>query len=279
MNQKTKTLILITDYASDTLARTEVILAIKRRIQKPLDFHFALAEKFNTIHTGFLADQLRRSLTPKEAANTIFFLNTDPRTHTKTEIPEAGGALLLVAKLTNQSLVISPNAGYCLSFIKPKISELFTVKVPNKGTQFRSRDIFPKIIAQALDSRLVKSVLKPTSIKIIPDLPKHPFVLHIDNYGNIKTSITSSKLKELNLGWGDNIGITIKNKKVARAKITKNIFADKPGRLVLAPGSSGDPLNPYFELSVRTDGYKTRSASELLGHPWPGSIIKISKRK
>jgi len=273
-----KSLILIADYCTDSLATTEAILAIHRHAQIPCRTQSVASRPFNTIHTGFLLAQLTQHLSPIEAKNTVFFLNTDPRTHTINATKGAEGAPLVAAWLKNGIIIITPNAGYCLSLVKNEIKKLSAVKVPADGSQFRSRDIFPRVVAAALKKSLSSSTLKPITLTTIPELPTGFMVFHNDNYGNIKTSLTLTDFAKLKLKWGDRVEINLNHKK-SSAKVLPTIFADGPGTLVLAPGSSGDPKNPYCELSWRFNGDPNKSAASIFNWPEPGTFIKITPKK
>ncbi|KKU43225.1 MAG: hypothetical protein UX60_C0032G0015 [Berkelbacteria bacterium GW2011_GWA2_46_7] len=269
-----KNLILIADYCTDSLAVAEVELAMKRNTKAPFSFTSVASRPFNTIHTGFLLDQLDRGLNPTEAKQTVFFLNTDPRTHTKEEMPKGDGSPLFLLTLKSGAVVISPNAGYCLSFIKNRTIKCEELTLDISGTQFRSRDIFPLAVAKALEGDVPTKWRRNESLESIPDLQKGHYVLHVDNYGNVKTSITRKELTELGFEFGDKVIITIEKNKVL-VSVLPSIFAGKPGSLVFAPGSSGDPTDPYCELSLRFNGEVKKSAGSSVNWPEPGAKLQI----
>lgn len=274
-----KKLIFIADYCADPLATNEALLAIRRHTKKPFEVNTVAARPFNTLSTGFLLEQLSRRLSPAEAKNTVFFLNTDPRIHTTGATDDAEGASLVAAFLKNGAVVLATNSGWCLSFAKHFIQRVAEVRVSKKGSQFRSRDIFPPVVAAALTGSLSSKCLKPLATNSIPERPDEHVVLHVDNYGNIKLSLTKRDLEGFGIGWGDWTGVRIGKGKPVRARVLPTIFADGPGTLVIAPGSSGDPRNPYCELSVRFDGDHKRSAASLFGWPDPGTKLQILKRQ
>jgi S-adenosylmethionine hydrolase len=82
---------------------------------------------------------------------------------------------------------------------------------------------------------------------IIPSLSGF-YLGHIDNYGNMKTTINKSYLKGRH-EYGDLIKITL-NGITKEAYYVNNMFAKEPETLVIAPGSSGMPDDPYLELIV-----------------------------
>ncbi|MEK7510507.1 MAG: hypothetical protein AAB567_03080 [Patescibacteria group bacterium] len=271
-----KSLVFICDYGEDSLATGEVLAAIQKNARAPFPVFVLAARPLNTIHTGFLLDQMQRNLEREMADSIVFFLNTDPRTHTKEPILQGNGAPLFAAKLANGALVLSPNAGHCLSFVKDKISSLRIISLPEAKTQFRSRDLFSSFVAKALLGELEESAGSPVSLEEIPGLPKEPFIVHIDNYGNIKISYSLAEKERDRIQWGDKVKVRM-GEREAEAQAAPSIFAVPPGTLAFAPGSSGDPQNPYFELSLRFQGTLRQSAAKVFGWPEPGDNIEIQK--
>lgn len=273
-----KAIVLIADYGTDSLAVGEVSLALSRHLIAPLPIHVVASRPFSTIHTGFLLDQLQRHLPSGEASQYVFFLNTDPRTHTEAETANAEGSPLYVARLANGAWVVTPNAGHCLSFVKPSIAELWKARCPADGTQFRSRDLFPSVVA-AVANGAAAELLDSAQTSVVPDLPAGYVVLHTDNYGNVKTSFTKAEASRLGLGWGDSAVVSMAKREFL-VPLRQTIFADKPGELVFAPGSSGSPADPCLELSVRYAGnVEAASAAQLFGSPEPGTPIRIEPAK
>ena len=69
---------------------------------------------------------------------------------------------------------------------------LWQVKVPNEGTQFRSRDYYPEATMAILNGDLSR-LGKEVDIAAIPDIPKFALA-SVDGYGNLKTTIRKSDL-------------------------------------------------------------------------------------
>jgi len=273
-----KSLIFITDYGSDALATSEVLQGIRRFVEASFFAHVVPTRPFNTIHTSFLLEQLYRGMDKDQALQTVFFLNTDPRIHTKEAIQAAGGAPLVAAYLRSGAVVITPNSGYCLSFVKQAIEKLVKINVAADGTQFRSRDIFALVVAKALIGNLASLFEKELSIvDTVPELPSGTFLLHTDNYGNMKLFLQKEALELQKIYEGDEISIQVGQKRVGGIRVAFNIFAVVPGSMVLAPGSSGPKDNPYYELSVRFDGDSKKSAASLFEWPDPGTSISFFK--
>lgn len=275
MALRIKSLVFIADYGTDSLTTTEVLLALRPMVLEDFTPYLVATRPFNTLHTGFLLAQLQRQLSAKQARDTVFFLNTDPRLHTKERAIRAEGSPLLAAFLNNGSIVITPNAGHCLSFVKSNIRRLITLPVEVAGSQFRSRDLFPVVVAQALNEKLLEESGSTLELAVIPDLPNFPFVLHTDNYGNIKTSFTTFDFEKLGWKYGDWVDVKIGDSEIRRLHIAETIFTCEPGELVFAPGSSGERDNPYFECSLRFNGGIGDSAGRAFRSPEPGMKISL----
>lgn len=267
-------LILIADYGTDSLATTEVVAAIRRSTVQPFAFAVVAARPFNTLHTGFLLAQLHEQLLPNSGTGTIFYLNTDPRTQTSEGVVRAEGAPLTHALLSSGAQIITPLAGHCLSLVKPHVTQLHIIPSKAAGSQFRSRDLFPHIVACAIDGTIARFFGESVDTARIPDAPTGYYVLHIDNYGNVKTSFTERDRAALRIAWGTEVQIHLAGEDV-RVPLVEHIFARSAGTLVFAPGSSGDPTNPFFELSVRFAGNAQQSAAAMFRWPEPGSAIRV----
>ncbi len=269
-------LIIISDWASDTLAVTEVKLAIEGFLDKKeiVNSDIVISQP-STIHTGFLLMQLvnttQRYGDPEE---TVFFINTDPRIQTEKGVRLAEGAKGLIVKLTSGIYITGPNAGFCYSFIKDKIQVAYHYPPLDKGSQFRSRDNYARIISALLEYQEDSLELEQIDKNIIPEI-RGKFVAHIDNYGNIKTTITHEDLKS-RYHYNDQIQIQINGVK-KKALYTDNLFGQEPGKLVIYPGSSGSPDNPFIEIAVRLNFDKSElvNAREIFKNPRIGSEIKI----
>ncbi len=272
-----KKLIAITDYAVDDLAKEEVKIAIEGFLSSnkaSIDF---VHSQPSTIHTGFLLMQLVNTIEryshPEE---TIFFVNTDPRIQTKKGVEKAEGAKGLILKLHSGIYVIGPNAGYCFSFIKDKVQIAYYYSALDKGSQFRSRDNYARVLAHFMEYKDSELEMEEIDKNEIPDF-KDMVVGHIDNYGNIKTTITHEYMKG-KYEYGDEVEVKINGVK-RKAIYTHNLFGREPGVLVIYPGSSGKPDNPFLELAVRlTFAQKDfANANKIFHYPKPGAKIELSK--
>jgi len=244
-----KKLIVVADWAHDSLTNQEVKTAVegfaKDSSHVQVDF---ISSTPSTIHTSYLLQQLVRTEERYgRPGQTVFFQNTDPRIQTKEGVEQAKGAEFIVIRLKSGIFVCGPNAGYDFSLLKPSIEYVYRYPGLDKGSQFRSRDLYARVSAHLMDEMQDELDLEEQPSNCIPELRGY-FVGHIDNYGNIKTTITAADLKgkhKLN----DSFEVTL-NEVKKKVTYVSNLFGGTPGQLVIYPGSSGDPTNPYLEISV-----------------------------
>ncbi len=244
-----KKLIVVADWVDDTLTCQEVRSAVQGFLNNPVrpDISFVSSTP-STIHTGFLISQIveteERYGRPLE---TVLFQNTDPRIHTTTSIQEGKGADLLIIRLKSGLHLMGPNAGYDFSFILDKIDVVFTYPGLNKGSQFRSRDLYSRVAAHLMEAMQDDMELEEAHVHIIPGI-QDDYISHVDNYGNLKTTIRQSVFEE-DFAYGDEVEIII-NDVSQKAKYVNNLFGGNRGELIVYPGSSGDPHDQLMEISV-----------------------------
>ena len=195
---------------------------------------------FSTIETGFwIAQESLHS----EHKNLVIFSNTAPR----GDIAWNGDdkQFFVYGMLDNGIPIFAVNAGFNLSFIKDRLKELWVVKVPNTGTQFRSRDIYPEAAMAILGGDKTKIGAK-VDVSKIPVIPQFKLA-SVDGYGNLKTTIKRSYLSE-----------TILKSKILRVTINgyshfalNTLLPGVSGKiydLCVVQGSSGGKQGNYLEL-------------------------------
>lgn len=244
-----KKLIVVADWAQDTLTCQEIRSTVEGYLKDPSNAKISFVTSTpSTMHTSFIVSQVveieERNGRPRE---TVIFENTDPRIQTQTGVKEARGAEFVIARLFSGMYVCGPNAGYNFSLIKPKIDELFTYQGLAKGSQFRSRDLYSRVVSHLMDKLEEELDLDEEHTHIIPEI-RERYLLHIDNYGNLKTNIKLSEFKS-KYDFGDFVKVTI-NGVLKDTKFVSNLFGAIPGELVIYPGSSGTKDDPYLEISV-----------------------------
>lgn len=233
-------IVIIADYGIGDPAFTEVSLQIRSFIPNTYVIPQS-TPPFSTLNTGFWIYQI--ALTPN-IKNTYIFSNTAPRKEDKNAQKSNNGEKLMYAKLLNGFKIIAVNAKYVFSFVKPYIKKFYFVNVQNQGSQFRSRDFYPKKVAQMINKD--KAFLgEKGNLSSIPDAPKN-LITSIDGYGNIKTTTRASGVK---FKPGQMITLEI-HKQKHLATYTDGVFNIKEGELAFAPGSSGHN-DKFMEIFVR----------------------------
>lgn len=271
-----KKLIVIADWASDTLTCQEFKSAYEGfiKVDKNPNVSFVSSSP-STIHTGFLVSQVvateERFGDPQ---NTILFQNTDPRIYTEESIDLAKGAEFIITRLASNLIVCGPNAGFNYSFIYSKIQKAFTYPGLDKGSQFRSRDLYSRVTAHLTDGMEDEMELEEMHTNMIPRFTDF-YIAHIDNYGNIKTTITHEEMKE-KFRFGDLINIKI-NEVTKTTRYVNNLFGGRPGELVIYPGSSGNVNNPLIEISIwrHFTEKNTGTGLQSFNNPKPGMKIEL----
>jgi hypothetical protein len=237
-------------------------------------------QAFNTIQNGFFVGQIANNSKLAKDDTHLVFHNCAPRKDDMNKRENNDEESLAFSELKNGVIVIGVNSGYSFSFIK---EDVYLLNCDTKGSQFRSRDIFPKYIKeifqhsifQAKTSEMIGEFQDPHFRKIssfyktnIPvekkSIPEN-VILHIDGYGNIKNNINLDKFED-----GSFVNIKIKNI-IKRCIISKGgIFSVKDGDLVLSYGSSGWNDLKFSEIVLRGD-----SASDLFDKPNPSDLIEV----
>jgi len=271
-----KKLIVVSDWVDDSLTCAEFSSAVLGFLSESKNAQITfVASTPSTIHTAFLVNQLveieERLGHPLE---TVIFQNTDPRLQSKTKVEKAQGAKFLVIRLKSGLYLCGPNAGYDFSMIKERIDEVFEYRGFDKGSQFRSRDLYSRVCAHLMEAMEDELDLEEVLVDVIPDL-KGFYIGHIDNFGNIKTTITHEDLKG-KVEYGDYIKIKI-GKVVKKARYVDNLFGGEVGELVIYPGSSGKKDNPYLEISVwrHFDEEKPTTGKDEFLNPKVGEKIEL----
>lgn len=253
---------LVADYGVGDPAFGEVIQKLKV-INSDIDVFPTAVPAFSTLATGFWIAQYSINTRPESF---IIYSNTAPRKDTKQRRYANEGEKFAYALLDNGCKIAAVNAEYCFSFIKHRIQKFKAINIPNKGSQFRSRDFYPEAvlgIANENDQYLGVDL----DIQTILDVPKNKLAF-FDGYGNMKTTIKQS---ETNFTPGDKIKITL-NGVTRMAFYADGNFAVKEGELAFAPGSSGEKDDRYMEVFLRGG-----SAHAYFEKPYVNKSIKVSQ--
>lgn len=271
-----KKLITVADWGNDSLNRQEFKSVVEAYLKDSTGANIGfISSTPSTIHTAFLISQIIETEERYgKAKDTVIFQNTDPRLQTEEGVEKAKGAEFVIIRLKSGIFVCGPNAGYNFSLIKDKIDEFFCYSGLDGGSQFRSRDLYARICAHLMDGMEDDLDLEERTTNSIPELEGY-YVAHIDNHGNIKTTITYEELKG-KYEYGETIVVEINGIK-QRAAFSTNLFGTKKGTLVIYPGSSGKKDNPYLEISVwrHFTEKDISTGAQFFGNPRPGTEVKL----
>jgi S-adenosylmethionine hydrolase len=256
---------VIADYGKGDLAYAEVaqrliaLLPDARLVYTPVP-------PFATLAAGFCIAQLGLNSPPD---GTLIFHNVAPREDDDDKREDNAGEKLAFARLNSGALVVGVNAGHVYSFVRDSATELGWASAPDSGSQFRSRDLFPQAAVDLLAGKK-KAKDKPLEPGNVPDVPIGK-VAYADGYGNLKLTLRREDVPGED---GKKVRVTI-GKKEVEAIIGDGSFSVEPGRMALAPGSSGWPLPggekvEWLELFLRGG-----NASEAFGRPESGADVKV----
>ena len=257
---------IVADYGQGDLAFAEVVQRIKLHLPdaEPL---LTPVPSFATLAAGFCIAQLGLNEAP---AGTLIYHNVAPREDEEAERVENAGERLAFARLPTGVRVIGVNAGYTYAFIRALAEELRWAAVPAEGSQFRSRDLFPRAAAaialgrpDALGERLTRGD--------VPQAPRSQ-IAYVDGYGNLKTTIPHDATRPAS---GTSVLVRIGGAE-QEAVVSDGSFAVRPGQLAFAPGSSGWPAARGREVRWMELFLRGGNAWDAFGRPPIGSRIRIS---
>lgn len=251
---------LVADYGVGDPAFGEVIQKLLS-LDDELIVYPTSVPSFSTLATGFWIAQYA---THAHSEHFIIYSNTAPRKDVKQERKNNEGEKLTYAQLTNGTEIVAVNAGYCFSFVKNQLAQLKVINIPNHGSQFRSRDFYPTAVVEIL-KKSPNILGADLDVNNIPDLPAN-YLTFADGYGNLKTTITNS---QITFHPGQKVKIHL-NGVTRMGLYASGNFEVKEGELAFAPGSSGNPDNPFLEIFLRGG-----SAWRYFGKPAVESQIKF----
>lgn len=276
-NNSMKNLYVIADWADDDLSCAEVKIAILGYLKTGnLPNITFIKSTPSTIHTAFLIEQIYHDITYfSQPEETVIFQNTDSRINNEIFSQNPWNGKLILLKLKNGIWVFGPNAGYDFSLVKSEIGQTFFYPNFEKGGQFRSRDLYARLCAHLIEYETEALDLQEVNTDPIPSLAGF-YIGHIDNFGNIKTTIKKSVLKGKR-EFGEKLKVKI-NEISHELTFVEGLFRYKPNELIIYPGSSGYRDDPYLEISVwRYFDNKERNGtgSSYFKNPLPGDKVEL----
>lgn len=258
---------LICDYAPGDLAWSEVYSAMRAKLPANVFMNFSSVGSFDTIATGFVLAQLALADKNLRPENLFVFANCAPRKDKGEARQNNAGEGLLYGVLKNGVQILAVNSGFSLSFLREELHELWSCDVEEEGSQFRSRDFFPRALARAIsqDPGFKQRLLNP--MDVIRDYPEE-VIGYIDSFGNLKTTIRAQDSSIAGLKAGDRVRVRI-GTVIRTATVATGSFNVMEGDLAFAPGSSGH--NRRFWEFFQRGG----SAAAEFANPKVGSNIVI----
>jgi hypothetical protein len=258
---------LVMDYAPGDLACAEVISAMAAQIPGDYHWHLTSVHSFDTISTGFVVAQLGNQSEQLRPQDTLIYANCAPRKDRREARANNEGEGFLYGVLKSGVRVMAVNSGYSLSFVREELEELWKVHVDVGGSQFRSRDNFPKLVGQAArgDQTFLAEQLDPR--EVIPAAPASA-IGYIDSFGNLKTTIREGDPILKALTPGQRVVAEINGVEMA-VTVASGSFNVQEGDIALSPGSSGHSRK-YWEIFQRGG-----SAWHTYKKPRPGAPITI----
>src|SRR4051794_15955468 len=134
---------VVADYGTGDLAFAEV----RQRFAALLPDAVVAAipvPPFDTVSAGFCIAQLAFGDGPPDR---VVYANVAPRQDEDSPRADNAGERLVAARLASGVLVVGVAAGASMSFLAAEGAPLRAVGVPDAGSQFRSRDVFPPAVA------------------------------------------------------------------------------------------------------------------------------------
>ena len=254
---------VVADYGHGDLAFAEVCQRLALHLPQAT-LVATPVPSFDTVSAGFCVAQL--ALTPGPRGRVVFH-NVAPRGDTPDPRPGNQGERLLCARLAGDVLVVGPNAGHSFSFVRDEAVTLREVPVGAAGSQFRSRDFFPALLARIVDGEET-SLGEAVARDAVPPRPER-CVVYVDGYGNLKTSWFSAPAPS-----GERVEVTIGGQS-ALATVSDGTFEVPVGELAFAPGSSGWPTRSGEDLRFFEVFLRGGSAATRFGTPRTGARVDV----
>ncbi|HVM01604.1 MAG TPA: hypothetical protein VM263_02960 [Acidimicrobiales bacterium] len=254
---------LIADYGHGDLAFAEVRQRLAAFLPEAEVFVVPVPA-FDSLSAGFCAAQLALNEGPTPRA---VYMNVAPRAGQLDPRPRNQGERLVAALMADGVVVVGVNSQHSFSFLRDEAEELREVAVPDAGSQFRSRDLFPPAVASL--ARGERHALGPSVDPGVLPPPPAKAVAYVDGYGNLKTTWS-----EAPAAVGRRVEVAIGGASTT-ATVSDGTFAVRQGEMSFAPGSSGWPTRRggvvrFYELLLRGG-----SAAERLGRPRPGAPVDV----
>lgn len=298
---------ILTDYPRDDLASDEVqqalVTACAHENVTPYNLDVGAVPNMDTVGAGFKTAQL--ALNSDMGFGHVVLTNCAPRRNIIAV--KSKGERLVLGMLQNGVALLVVNSGYSLSPFRElalagKV-KFFETSVSDSGSQFRSRDYFPRAaalvahhlqaqmrglgpqkIAALLKNNRAHEILSGLSLKkgqikasAIPEFETGR-IWYTDNFGNIKLNIRHN---EDLLKWhkpGDTLAVCIGGQ-VHDAIVGQEGFSQGEGTLALTCGSSGWMDGKGKEFRFTEIFLRGGSAVNSFGHVQHGEMVLAAPRR
>ncbi|WP_229072409.1 S-adenosyl-l-methionine hydroxide adenosyltransferase family protein [Actinoplanes sp. DH11] len=246
---------VVADYGIGDLAFAEVRQRLARLLPDA-EVTAVPVPPFDTVAAGFCVAQLAFGDGP---ADRVVYANVAPRQDRDEPRADNAGERLAAARLDSGVLVVGVNSGASLAFLAAEGVRVRAVDTADRGSQFRSRDVFPAALARLAggDDGLLGDELP------VGQPPKQA-VAYVDGYGNIKTTWDAAPAPA-----GSVVRVRV-GAAEAEATVSDGVFEVPAGTMSFAPGSSGWRGRAFYELLARGG-----SAARTFGNPPGGTSVEI----
>ena len=263
----------IDDYVAGGLEFAEIDTRLFARLDKPsmVTIHVVSVPSLDTMALGFVTGQLAYADT--NGRRMVIYGNCAPRRTSHKAHKNNVDHGIVYAKLANGVEIINVWSDYAFGFVKKDIVELRSVNCPNSGSQFRSRDFFPIVVAEVVNGDYT-NIGAELPMSDIPEIP-HNMVAWTDGFGNIKTTMRMSDLKKMELNPGDKVQVIL-NEVSMIGVISIGGFQVDRGVLAINAGSSGYE-DPFIELFLRVHQISEKTAAVRFGYPVGATELEIKK--
>ncbi|MCA9369715.1 SAM-dependent chlorinase/fluorinase [Candidatus Woesebacteria bacterium] len=258
------------DYKAGGLEFGEIITRLLDNLEDSSQVHIHHTEvpPLDTVALGFVTAQLALA---ECKLRKVIYGNAAPRRTSDKARKNNKDHGIKYARLDTGTEVINVNSPYAFGFLKSRIVEFRTIDSPDSGSQFRSRDFFPKRVAQLVngDTSILTDEL---SIDDIPEIPNN-IVTWTDGFGNIKTSMRKSDLASMGLEDGQKVQVILNDVSMLGVVSTGGFAVDR-GMLAVNIGSSGYD-NPFVELFLRVHHMGEKTAAVRFDYPEGGAEFEL----
>lgn len=263
---------VVQDYVSGGLEFGEITQQLHLHLDQPEHFyiHTTSVPSLDTVALGFATAQYALG---EAKPGMLIYGNAAPRRDKDGAQKDNVGEGIKYAKLDNGVEVVNVYSDFAFGFMKKHIVEFRDIDCPNSGSQFRSRDFFPRIVAQIANGNY-SALTKKLRVKDIPDIPNN-VVAWTDGFGNIKTTMRKSDIK--NFKPGEKVQVILNNVNMLGV-FSLGGFQVGRGVLAINAGSSGYD-DPFIELFLRVHHMSEKTAAVRFDYPAGGTPFELKPLK